>query len=352
LGWGAGCYGGIDDCSVNDCECASTNSNWSSCRVSNELNATVYSIGFGPVSNCQMANKTLQNIAQCGKGKYYSSDNATILETFYNAISQEIAELSYTEQISVVVGRLNNTVLYPDSYISFDYVSDDIPYGLVLTLETDAFGNTQTTGMFNIPNDSQAIEANVVSYSGSKWTDKLYIKNESSTWKKVFSLIDFGTNYLNLGDAYLVNIPAGLITTGNNTVNITTGVSLLNSSQGSVYDKAIYTLVKQPSGYSKISMLAEGCLWNLQFETGNNVTMKIPAEYTGIDTCLYNSMAISYNNNDAIDNAIYLLLEKLDLDSDNLIDVQFSEQDLSLSSVEVEGIPFTWSSEIQARVWR
>ena len=350
LGYGAGCYGGLDDCNVNDCQCASTNTNWSSCRVQKDLNATVYSIGFGPVASCQMANKTLRDVANCGNGKYYSSDNASLLQEFYTSISREIVELSYIEQISRVSGIFNNTILYPDSYIAFNYTADTIPYGLAITMQTENFGNSITEGSFNVPSDTEIVEASVVSYSGSKWTDNVYVQNGS--WKNVFSLANYGSNYLELGDAYVVNIPLSYLKKGNNTFKITTGTTPANSSGGSTSDKAIYTLLKPVSGYSKISSTANGCKWYIEFEDYSNATINVPLNYSGSDVCYYNSKQIAYNNNDAIDNAIYDLLSSLDLNANRRIETKFTEQDLQISSVEVAGIPYTWSSEVQVRVWR
>ena len=353
LGYGAGCYGGADDCNVNDCQCASQNANWSSCRVYNELNATVYSIGFGSVATCSMANTTLNSIADCGRGKYYSSNNATLLQEIYSSISREILELSYVEQISKVIGAFNNTILYPDSYISFDYASEAVPYGAAITSQTQDFGNEVTEGALYIPQDSEIAEVNLVSYSGARWTDNVYVYNNSNlSWEKVFSLSDYGNSYGGLGDAYIVNIPAGRLAKGNNSFKITTGISPLNSSGGSSADKAIYTFVKQVSGYSKISLSAKGCKWHIEFEDSTNTTLNIPANYSGSEECYYTSQSIAYNSNDAIDNAIYSLLLSLDLNSNRRIETKFSEQDLNIGSVEVAGIPFVWESEVQARVWR
>jgi len=352
LGYGAGCYGGADDCNVNDCLCASQNANWSSCRLQ-QLNATVYSIGFGPVSSCRMANNTLQAISQCGNGRYYSSANATLLSEFYQSISEEIIQLSFTEQLSRVAGIFNNTILYPDSHISFDYDAEAAPYGLSIPVQGESFGNEITEGSFYIPQDAEIAEASVVSYSGAKWTDNVYIKNSSDeAWRNVFSLASYSSDYLGLGDAYLVNIPLSFLAKGNNSVKITTGTSPENSSGGSSADKAIYTLVKQISGYSKISSVANGCKWHIEFDDSTNITASIPANYTGADECYYTSQSIAYNPNDAIDNAVYSLLASLDLNSNHKIESKFSEQDLQLSSSEIQGIPFTWSSEVQVRVWR
>jgi len=350
LGWGAGCYGGLDDCNVNDCECASQNANWSSCRAYNNLNATVYSIGFGPVSTCWMANKTLRAIAQCGHGKYYTSDNATILQEFYSQISQEILHLSYIEQISEIIGLLNKTILYPDSYISFSY-NKTLPYGLAITLETDEFGNTISQGALDIPSDSEVLEANAISYSGPRWTDNVSIYN-STLWKQIFNLQDYGSDYIVLGDPYVINIPIENIAKGSNLVKISTSIGPGNYSGGSPSDKIIYSLLKEVASYSPIVSRAQGCIWNIEFEDGTTSQMRLPETYTGNDECYYTNAVVSYDPNDAINSAIYNLFLILDLNKNNKIETKFSEQNLVIDSIEISGIPFTWSSEVQARVWR
>jgi len=351
--YGGGCWGAGDDCNVNDCWCPSDNANYSSCRAHDELNATVYSIGFGPVADCWMANKTLRAIADCGHGKYYASDNATILEEFYSSISEEILELSYIEQVAEITGELNKTILYPDSYISLSY-EEEVPYGLAITLETHEFGNTISEGTFNVPEDSEILEANVISYSGPKWTDKVFIQNQiyNTSWEKIFDLEDYGEVYVELGDPYVINIPTEKISQGDNIIRISTASSPGNYSGGSASDKIIYTLLKEVSSYSPIVATAEGCIWTVEFEDNTIEQLTIPTTYTGTDQCAYTSSSIAYNNNDAIDYAIYILFSILDLNDNNKIETKFLEQDLSLITNEISGIPFTWDSEVQVRVWR
>jgi hypothetical protein len=351
LGWGAGCYGGLDDCSVNDCECASQNANWSSCRLRNDLGATVYAVGFGPVASCWMANKTLRNIADCGNGDYYSSQDPDKLKEIYEDIASEILSLSYIEQVSNITGEFNETTLYPDSYIYYDYDYEN-PFGLIITSESDEFGNEISEGNFTIPPNSEAVEVIAVSYSGPRWTDKVRIYNSSGTWEDVFDLASYGSDYLTLGDPYFVNLPIEKIKEGENKVKITTGTSPLNSSGGSVSDKVIFTIIKQALGYSPIKASASGCIWTIEFFDFTNISISVPQNYSDSRYCYYTSDNIAYNENNALDYAVYDLLRSLDFDSDNRIDSKFSEQDLNIDTSEIAGIPYTHYSEVQVRVWR
>jgi len=349
LGWGAGCYGGLDDCGVNDCECASQNSNWSSCRLRNNLNTTVYSVGFGPVSDCWMANKTLRNIANCGQGKYYASQDPNTLKEIYEEIAEEILQLVFIEQVSNISTDFNLTTLYPSSYIYFDY-QKTIPYGLVITSETPEFGNEISEGNFSIPEDSIPLEAIAVSYSGSKWTDKVSILN--GTWQNIFNLSHYGADYLELGDPYFIYIPKEKIEKGENKVTITTGTSPTNYSGGSSSNKVIYTILKNISGYSEIKANASGCIWNIEFDDLTESEIKVPFNYSLTERCYYTSSNIFYNMNDAVDAAVFNLLRNLDFDLDNRVDNKFSEQDLQITESEVAGIPYPYDTEIQVRVWR
>jgi len=343
LGYGAGCYGGSDDCNVNDCNCASQNANWSSCRLHNGLNATVYSVGFGPVSSCNMANKTLKNIANCGNGKYYSSDNATLLEDFYRLISYEILELSYSEQISKASSGLF-TKIYPDSYIEFNYTSEQRPYGLLVSLEKKF--SDKYSGTFDVPSDSRIANAKVVSYSGPRWTKEIKINNVT-----FYNLSLYGRNYKELGDPYNIAIPESLIQNLNN-ITLITGISPENSSEGSENNKIIYTLVKNFSSYSSIQAHASGCSWEIEFEDNTNYTLKIPKNYSGQSLCYYKEGKQEIGDeNDAINIAVLNLFRSLDSDSNGKIDIKINEQNLGVNSYEIVGVPYSWSTKVEIRTW-
>ena len=316
-----------------------------SCEAYNNYNIIVYTVGFGDNAD----DITLQAMASCGNGNYYHSSIEEIVG-IYSEIAKDIINATYVEQ--KIVGENINTKIFPDSYIYLDY-EKEIPYGLVISAESSEFGNAISEGSFFIPNNTQIYEVKVISYSGSKWTDNVEVRNESQlNWEKVFDLSNYGREYVELGDPYIINIPINKVNYGVNNVRVSTALNPGNSTGGSPYNKIFYNLVKETSGYSPIVSAAEGCTWILEFEDSSNSTIKIPSNYSGEKTCYYTSDNLAYNNNDAIDLAIYRLLSSLDLNSNRKIEIRFSENDLLLSSTEVEGIPFTWDTEVQARVWR
>ncbi|MBI3622878.1 VWA domain-containing protein [Candidatus Pacearchaeota archaeon] len=315
------------------------------CKAYNNYNISVYAIGFGNDVNMTV----MQLIASCGHGSSYFG-NVSQLESIYNQVAQNIITAAYQEQ--TVTGTGFSTRLYPDSYINISYTKS-IPYGLVIVAESNTFNNNASQGDFYIPNDTVPYEARVVSYSGSKWTSQLEKYNSSDlSWKSIFNLSSFGSNFTLLGDPYSIYIPKSEINYGNNTVRVSVGLDPGNSSAGSIYNKVIYSVVKNLSSYSPILSTAIGCRWTIEFEDGSNSTINVPASYSGANTCLYSSSGSSYDNNDAIDYAIFSLLSQLDLNSNGKLETKFADNDLSLDTIEVTGIPFTWETEVQVRTWR
>jgi hypothetical protein len=337
-------------CTADQDSCDTTNSfpalnaNYSSCRARQDLNATLNSVGFGPVATCNFAAQILQNVADCGNGSYYASSNASELQEFYESIANSILELSYTGQTSSTTTNISSK-LYPDSYIEFNYDKAEIPSGLIVALENN-FVNA-SYGTFSVPPNSTVVEAEIVSYSGAKWTT--HIENNGN---KVYNLSDYGSSFIILGDPFVINIPNNIINETNN-LYVKTGLSPTNLSSGSIYNKVIYRIVKNASSYTSILFSATGCNWQISFEDGTNTTIKVPSNYSETDMCYFNSsLGLSqYNQNDAIQTATFKLLQQLDSDGDSKVDVNLDSQSLKISESQIKGIPFLWKTEVQARTW-
>jgi hypothetical protein len=151
----------------------------------------VYTVGFGPVSTCPISNYTLNEIARCGGGKYYSSSNTTELMNIYRSIAGEIVSLSYETQRINITGNVSlNNELYPDSYIYVNYTSNkpQLNYGeITLTLESPIIGeminaninSSFAYGGFQVPNVLRVNTAKATSYSYEYWTDKVLVKPNS-----------------------------------------------------------------------------------------------------------------------------------------------------------------------------
>jgi hypothetical protein len=318
------------------------NANYSSCRVKNETNATVHAVGFGPITSCSFATQTLQAVAECGNGSFFSSTNSTLLRQFYQAIAGEILQLTFKEQTAQTNSSALST-LYPDSYIKYEYTAKQNPYGLMINLEKK-FDNNQTA-TFSIPSDTKVIDARAISYSGTKWTSIVQINN-----KTFYNLSKFNKEYLELGDPYSFQIPLELIN-ASNSVRILTGLTPDNLSTSSTENKVIYLLVKNATAYSPITPLSEGCIWTIQKFTEENFTLKIPSGYNKTSLCFYQKNRQEYDPNDAIQTAAFFLLRNLDLDLDGTLEATLDPEDVQIDASEIKGLPYTWSTEVQIRTW-
>jgi len=312
------------------------------CDAYENYGIKIYTIGFGSGDT-----QTLIEMAACADGSFYNSVDD--IEVIYETIAEEIINTAFYEQTVEISGADFKSQLFPDSYIEFDYVKKSSPTGLVVTLEEQF--DTSSTANFSLPQNSTALEANVISYSGPKWTNKVSINDNV-----VYNLSAYETDYLNLGDPYSVNIPASLIEE-NNSIFLNTGLSSSNTSEGSINNIVVYTVAKGVSSYTSISAKAVGCNWNIQLPD-SIVSMPIPLNYSGIETCSYTmteKLCDIYSEcegaTDAIQIAVYNLLESMDFNSDGMVDIDFNEDNIQISTSDLEGVPFHYSTEVQVRKW-
>jgi hypothetical protein len=390
LGWGAGCYGGTDDCDTNDCLCAMQNANWSACRLHNDLDVTIDSIGFGPVADCWSANWTLQAIASCGNGSYYASANATQLEEIYQTIAENIVNVSYQAQTMIIegVGAMNNT-LYPDSYIQFNYTpsAKSLSYGeITLTYESprlrestgeDLITNETTgakEGKFFIPDVDDVFDAKITSYSSIYWTDRLWVNSSNTNgWERIYWLGNYSDDYIMLGDPYIIHIPPNYLKPGeNNSVMIGTGLSPENGTGGSPDDRVIYTIGITGVGlrsYSDVFPKAKGSTVTVYYDmNGDNEADGSDLIQIGTDPG-----DIFDPQNDSVDDAFMKLLDNLNFDFNDLnpngygdgsqlnpydgvnqtnpIDLEITSE-VSFTSDYISQIPSLWGpAELEIRVW-
>jgi hypothetical protein len=129
----------------------------------------------------------------------------------------------------------------------------ELNYGeITLTLESPRIGHmigfgsnsSFVYGGFQVPNVLRINKARVTSYSSEYWTDKVYVKPNSSNWVSVYKLSDYGSVYQPLGDPFAIQIPGSLLEPNKvNYVAVGTGLSPSNSTGGSINDKVIYEVV-------------------------------------------------------------------------------------------------------------
>lgn len=316
------------------------------CDAYADYGIIINSIGFGSGAD----EDTLEAIAACANGDYYYGDVSNLSEIYKN-IATKILEATYSEQIINTSANVT-TKLFPDSYIRLNYTHTEvIPYGLLTTVEKDF--DTLYYGNFTVPENSTLIDVDVISYSGPRWTSSV-----TSNSIKIFNLSDYGGDFTDLGDPYTIKIP--LSTTNSpgtmNSIRLTTGLSPDNESEGSIDNKIIYKIVKEIVSYSGISASSKGCSWEIDFEDGSTENINVPEDYTGSETCKF---TVSENLcdkpleeiSDSIQRATCDILIELDFDSDDRVDVKFSDQDLTIVTNEIIGIPFGYSTEVQIRRW-
>lgn len=350
---------GCNDCKLRDIAANATYN--AAKRLKNKFNATIFTIGFGPTSDCSEATKVLNTTAALTNGSYFQSNSPTILRQIYQNISDEIKiRLNQTSQSLIITGNITNpSIIFSDSYIQYTYnpIFPGIPFGYIpVTLETPRFSNNISNGTFLVPSGAVVSEARVTSYSADRWTNYVEIKDGSLT--KVFNLTNYGTNYHILGDPFIVEIPTNFVSAGkNNTVRVGTAVSYQdNITSASPDAKAIYTLnIDTLINFSIVSPQSEGCIWAVNYEDGSSSNLRVPSTYAGSDTCTFTSNldCDAQFNVDAIDNSVCKLFQKLDFDNDGSLDVNFNTTGIDLQTISISGIPYLWGpTTVEARVWQ
>lgn len=233
------------------------------CRAQENHRITVYTVGFGDAND-----EIMRRIAECGGGKYYPA-NTSNLASVFRKISNKILQSSYVGQTKTG-NRTRRTVLYPDSYLSFNYTDPEgLEFGKIkLRRNAGTFGGqvespqqatfTIPNGTaFRVPEGTEVESATATSYSGNRWTYTVQV-NGSGTFKTVFNLSDYGSNFQALGDPFDVNIPEDQIKVGVNAVRMNTITGEGELAGGSPANRVFYTLqIPNSVGYGDLFPTAE-----------------------------------------------------------------------------------------------
>lgn len=336
------------DCFTSSCSASRNDAICSACTAYSDSGIKVYSVGFGPVAtNCPDANYTLTNIAQCGHGKYYASSDPNQLRFIYGAIAEEILNTTYKSQTINITGNMTPSILSPESYIDFYYTppTNYSAYGEIsLTQETDRFNNTNDcTGILYIPSIAKASDVMVTSYSSEHWTDYVKVNN---LLPPVYNLRDqhFGPDYTIIGDPYIVHLPPSLINSGqNNSIVVGTGDDPTFQTGCSRDNRAIYIIrLTGRVSYGNVFAEKDGCNWTIQFEDGTLMHEAIPKEYNGTKQCSYTQSNVSYDTNDAMDDAAYRLLRQLDSNYNNKLEIKFDSNMVEFDFSRSGGVRSLW----------
>lgn len=319
------------------------NAYYSANRSVNDFNATIFTVGFGPIDDCSLAGDTLQEIADIGNGTYQHSSNSTELKLIYENISQEIIlRTELVDQVVLLQGNISPSQLFDDSHINITYTRakqyDPLQNTLDVTLHTDQECNP----VLPLYAEQELVEAQAISYSGLHWTDFLFVNGVD-----IYNLSKFLKPYGELGDPTLVNAPLEVFSPGNNTIFIETGDGPLNRTGCSVNNSAIYRIrINLSTERSRVVENADGCVWTVQFEDDTLETYTIPSSYSGTNECSYRPGDISYDPNDAYQLATYELLARLDFSKTGKLFVNLREEDLEIVVTTISGIPYLWGPAI------
>lgn len=338
----------IGDCSGCDSSGARSETIQKACEAKSLYGISIYTVLFGDTANAN-AIATLNQSACCDDcSHFYTASNSDELIEIYSQIAQSVGNITFHAQsVNLSSGNLIRSILYPDSYITFNYTPLESQFNKVpLGFETDRFGNNISSGTLNIYPNTSLFDAKVTSYSGTKWTDSLIVNGNN-----VYRLADFGNNYLILGDPFAVNIPAGSINTGSNSIAISAGINSTVSSGGSKDSRVIYTLLLNGfADYGTVVAKSDGCSWTVNFEDGSASTIKVPSSYSGADICSFAGKI--YDSNDALDNGVYQLFSNLDIDKDGKLEVNIDENNLNINTLTVSKVPSLWGPAIiEVQVW-
>ncbi|MDY6777283.1 MAG: vWA domain-containing protein, partial [Candidatus Nanohaloarchaea archaeon] len=312
------------------------------CRAQRQYGISVYTIAYGNDADFEELNLT----AQCGGGKMYRS-NITDLKRIFYQVSRAIIEATFQAQrIEVTEGSVNQT-LYPDSYLRMNYSSPSrLEFGKFrITQNSGRFGGNVSSpkyGRFMIPNQTEILNARLLSYSSNYWTDRVTVENQSGLHEYVFRLWQYGEEYRDLGDPYQVHIPPSILQTGRiNNVSINTALNRTDPVGGSPDARVIYQLqVSGLVGYGDVFNKSDGGTTNVSRDYGN-FTLEVGLENDTWDP-----------RQDALDNATERLLNKLDVDDDGTVDFQLDADNLDIDENSLSGLKWLWGpARVTLEVW-
>lgn len=318
------------------------------CDAYRDYKISVFTVSYGYDAD----KTTLQYMANCTDGAYYDSSNAEELEQMYLLIATYLIQFTKTQVANY--SYVNHTLIYPDSYIYFNYTPEVVErqYGEIpITFEGNRFGNNISEGTFYLPEGNRLVSLASTSYSGDYWTDNATVISSHGR-NRVYKLTKFGDFYHLLGDAFNVRIPTEYIDIGqNNTIQINTGLSRLEPMGGSSYNKLIAGIrMDSLLDYGGVFSTREGCEWFVKFEDSTNDTFAVPANYTGTKKCYYENA--TYDETDATDDAAYRLFRRLDFDNDGELEVRLDENNLEVDTLTVSDVPSLWGPAlVEVRVW-
>jgi hypothetical protein len=311
---------------------------------------TIFTIGMTNYANMDL----LSQVASSPSYSYFTPDGSG-LQNIYDQIFNILS--SFFRQSVNITGSTSVSQLYPDSYLEFTYEPiNQSTFGEVsFKGSTCRFNDTVgCQGVISVPTGLVVADAKVTSYSGNYWTDYVHTVNSAGS-HDVYQLSDWHSGgYGDLGDPFMVYIPADYVLSGGNTtVTVGVGYNGTTGSGCSLDDRAIYTLrMHTVVGYGDVFDKNLGCRWNLEFEDGSSFVTPLPTAYNGTDQCYYTHTSISYDKDDAAKDAVFRLMSQLDLDKDGRIDLLFDTSMINVELGQASDIQSLWGpAKFKLIVW-
>lgn len=323
------------------------------CYAHEKYNISIYAVGFG--RNTSIDINTLNHTAGCDNySNFHIADSPDRLTEIYNDIARDIIQIAdYNAQIISFDVEVNDSTIYPDSYIEYTYEPHPLPnlHGrLLIDGERQPFTEddpcTQTN--LNFPLALYPLEASILSYSGNYWTDYVEVNQQ-----ELYNLTSYGLDYQFLGDPFSIGIPPGIMDRGPNNLSLRTAESPTQAIDCSSHNKLLYTATLENTfTLNQAYPEAEGCNWTVDM-LGTTTNILIPETYTGPNECSYQTGTITYDDDDAWQALGEELFRSFDVNLDGSVDIDFAQNNLDLNLQQQENIPYLWGPALlEVTVWR
>ncbi len=137
---------------------------------------------------------------------------------------------------------------------------------------------------------------------------------------------------------YTPSKTTGLFLNGSNnfTLDFDTNYGVSNESSYGAVSYFIRSFVNYGNTFEK----AKGGELTLQFEDGSQRQFIVGDSQDSWDPSI-----------DAVDDSVTRLLSQLDADADGLIDIILDQDNFEIDTLDISGVPYLWSTEVQIRVW-
>jgi hypothetical protein len=311
----------------NSYDCGGSEARNQAIELSNDARALgieVYAIAFGEDADTT----TMEQIAN-DADHYAQGNDAGALEKIYLEIAQQIVNkpirnktLEIVQTIHSSLNMTQNSTLYPDSYIQFEYLPDSNLGGLEdiqFRVETKL---SNCNNNLNLPTSFETTQSYILSFSGMFWTKSVDVNSNIA-----FDLFGTGNTSLQLlGDPFQIYIKPEYMNQGANTINIvfTGDISQDIGCWNPVYNDNSFIYHANlidgvlPSGATK----SNGCKWEIEFENGKIKNYRIPMSYGGNEQCYFTSTSQVFNDDDAISWSVFQLMNEIDTDNDFILPIE------------------------------